>query len=233
MFALASVVTPFFLGAAVGGVASERVAPGTDASAHVWTGPTSIVFGVVAVTTTAFLGAVFLTGDAHRFEAPDLVGHFRRRALGSLAALAVLAVITGFVTHEDSPYVWHGLTHGLGLFFVILAGVASLLTAWLLPRTPGTWLRVSAVGVVGSAVVAWGTAQRPYLLPTSLTVADAAGAPATLTWLAVVTLVALLLVMPAVFLLYWLDTHGELEELTDSELRGGRGTDGDGTVRDG
>ncbi|WP_282696555.1 cytochrome d ubiquinol oxidase subunit II [Streptomyces sp. CC208A] len=219
VFAVASVVTPFFLGAAVGGVASERVAPGTTASADVWAGPTSVVFGLVAVATTAFLGAVFLAGDARRFDAPDLVGYFRRRALGSLAVLTVLAVVTGFVTHEDAPYVWHGLTRGLGLFFVVLAGVAALVTVWLLLRTPGTWVRVAAVGVVASAVVAWGMAQRPYLLPTSLSVADAAGAPSTLTWLAIVTLVALLLVMPAVVLLYWLDTHGELEELSDSELR--------------
>ncbi|MEU7116109.1 cytochrome d ubiquinol oxidase subunit II [Streptomyces sp. NPDC046182] len=233
VFASASVATPFFLGAAVGGVASERVAPGTEASADVWAGPTSLVFGLVAIATTAFLGAAFLTGDARRFDAPDLIGYFKRRALGSLAVLTVLAVVTGFVTHEDSPYVWHGLTHGLGLLFVILAGVAALATAWLLLRTPGTWVRVTAVGVVASAVIAWGMAQRPYLLPTSLTVADAAGASSTLTWLAIVTLVALVVVVPAVVLLYWLDTHGELEELTDSELRRGNGTAGDGAVGDG
>ncbi|MEU9294172.1 cytochrome d ubiquinol oxidase subunit II [Streptomyces sp. NPDC048266] len=230
VFAIASVVTPFFLGAAVGGVASGRVTPGTDASADAWANPTSLVFGLVALATTAFLGAVFLTGDARRFDAPDLVGYFRRRALGSLAVLTVLAVVTGFVTHEDSPYVWHGLTHGLGLFFAVVAGTAAVATVWLLLRTPRVWLRVTAVAVVGSAVLAWGMAQRPYLLPTSLTVADAAGAPATLTWLAVVTLVALVLVVPAVVLLYWLDTHGELEELTDSELRGGEGPAGDGTA---
>jgi cytochrome d ubiquinol oxidase subunit II len=61
-------------------------------------------------------------------------------------------------------------------------------------------------------------AQRPYLLPTSLTVADGAGAPATLTWLIVVTAVAVVLVFPAVALLYWLDARGELEELRDADL---------------
>lgn len=230
VFAVASVVTPFFLGAAVGGVASGRVAPGTEASADAWANPTSLVFGLVAIVATALLGAVFLTGDARRFDAPDLVGYFRRRALGTLAALTALAVITGFVTHEDSPHVWHGLTHGLGLLFVVAAGVATLATVWLLLRPPGAWVRVTAVGVVACAVLAWGMAQRPYLVPTSLTVADAAGAPATLTWLAIVTLVALVLVVPAVVLLYWLDTHGELAELTDAELRGGGGTDGDGAT---
>ncbi|MEU8675441.1 cytochrome d ubiquinol oxidase subunit II [Streptomyces sp. NPDC048560] len=233
VFAVASLVTPFFLGAAVGGVASGRVSPGTDASVDAWSSPTALMFGLVAVATTAFLGAVFLTGDACRFDAPDLVGYFRRRALTSLAVVSALALTTGAVTHEDSPHVWHGLTHGLGLLFVVVAGVSALATALLLVRTPGTWVRVTAVGVVACAVIAWGMAQRPYLVPTSLTVADAAGAPATLTWLAVVTLVALVLVVPAVVFLYWLDTHGELEELTDAELVGGSGADGGDVSRGG
>ncbi|MFD4691078.1 hypothetical protein [Streptomyces sp. NPDC058463] len=65
-----------------------------------------------------------------------------------------------------------------------------------------------------------GPGSAPYLLPESLTVAEGAGASATLTWLAVVTLVALV-VAPAVAFLYWLDTRGELEEPTDADLRQG------------
>ncbi|GGX91838.1 cytochrome d ubiquinol oxidase subunit II [Streptomyces fructofermentans] len=219
VFAVASLVTPFFLGAAAGGIASGRVSVGTEATADAWSNPTSVMFGLLAVAATAFLGAVFLAGDAHRFDAPDLVGHFRQRALGALAVLAALAVLTLLVTHQDAPYVWRGLTRGAGLVFVVLAGAASLVSAWLLRRTPHAAARVAAVSVVAFAVIAWGMAQRPYLIPTSLTVSDAAGAPATLTWLAIVTLVALVLVVPAVALLYWLDTRGELRELTESELR--------------
>ncbi|MFF3686283.1 cytochrome d ubiquinol oxidase subunit II [Streptomyces sp. NPDC002187] len=227
VFAIASLLTPFFLGAAVGGVASGRVSPGTQASADAWSNPTSILFGLLAIAATALLGAVFLAADARRFDAPDLDAYFRRRALGALVVVAVLAVITLFVTHGDAPHVWHGLTHGVGLVFVVLAGVATLVTAWLLLRTSGGWSRITAVGVVASAVIAWGMAQRPYLIPTSLTVAEGAGAATTLRWLALVTLVAVLLVGPAVALLYWLDTHGELEPLTDADLtRGGTGDDG-------
>ncbi|MER6997194.1 cytochrome d ubiquinol oxidase subunit II [Streptomyces sp. NPDC000410] len=227
VFAISSLLTPFFLGAAVGGVASGRAAPGTPASADAWAGPTSLVFGLLAVTTTAFLGAVFLAADARRFDAPDLDGYFRGRALGALAVLAVLSVLTLFVTHSDAPHLWHGLTHGVGLVFVVLAAVATVATGWLLLRTSGAWSRVTAVGVVAAAIIAWGMAQRPYLIPTSLTVAEGAGAPTTLRWLAVVTLVAVLLVGPAVAFLYWLDTHGELEALTDADLRrGGTGDDG-------
>ncbi|MCX4820934.1 cytochrome d ubiquinol oxidase subunit II [Streptomyces sp. NBC_01142] len=219
VFAIASLLTPFFLGAAVGGIASGRVVPGTEASADAWSNPTSILFGLLTVASTAFLAAVFLTGDAARFGVPDLVGYFRLRALGSLVVVAVLGVAALAVTRGDASYVWNGLTGGLGLAFVILAGVCAVATGWLLLRASGVWSRITAVGVVAAAVVAWGVAQRPYLIPTSLTVAEGAGAPTTLRWLAVVTLVAVVLVGPAVILLYWLDTHGELEPLTDADLR--------------
>ncbi|MGX1130664.1 cytochrome d ubiquinol oxidase subunit II [Streptomyces glaucescens] len=219
VFAVSSLLTPFFLGAAAGGIASGRVAPGTPAADDAWSNPTSVLFGLLAVAATALLGAVFLAADARRFDAPELDGYFRKRAFGALAAVAVLAVITLFVTHGDAPHVWRGLTHGAGLAFVIVAVVATLATGGLLLRASGSWSRVAAVTVVGSAVIAWGMAQRPYLIPTSLTVAEGAGAGSTLRWLGVVTLVAVLLVFPAVAFLYWLDTHGELESLADADLR--------------
>ncbi|THA75375.1 cytochrome d ubiquinol oxidase subunit II [Streptomyces sp. A0642] len=223
VFAVASLVTPFFLGAAAGGIASGRVKLGTEASADAWSNPTSVMFGLLAVAATALLGAVFLAADARRFEAPDLVVYFRRRGLLSLAALVVLVVITLVITREDAPHVWHGLTHGAGLVLGVVAGAASLVTAWLLTRAPGGWVRASAVGAVACAVIAWGLAQRPYLLPTSMTVAEGAGAPTTLTWLAFVSLVAVVIVVPAVVFLYWLDTRGDLEELTETDLRQGGG----------
>ncbi|MFG3659827.1 cytochrome d ubiquinol oxidase subunit II [Streptomyces sp. NPDC047706] len=227
IFAVASLLTPFFLGAAAGGVASGRVTAGTAAPADAWSNPTSVLFGLLAVATTALLGAVFLAADARRFQAPDLDGYFRRRAMGALVVVAVLAVITLAVTHQDAPHVWHGLTHGVGLFFVVVAALATLVTAWLLVRPSGAWSRVTAVAVVASAVIAWGMAQRPYVVPTSLTVADGAGAHTTLRWLGLVTLVAVVLVFPAIALLYWLDTRGELEGLTDADLRrGGAGDEG-------
>ncbi|AGS71056.1 cytochrome d ubiquinol oxidase subunit II [Streptomyces collinus] len=221
VFAVASLLTPFFLGAAVGGVASGRVSATTTASTDAWANPTSLLFGLLAIACSATLGAVFLAADARRFEAPDLDRYFRPRALAALGCVAVLAIVTLVVTHGDAPHVWHGLTHGAGLVFVVIAVVATAATVWLLTRASGAWSRVAAVGMVASAVIAWGTAQRPYLIPTSLTIAAGAGAPTTLRWLGIVIIVALVLVIPAVAVLYWLDTQGELEGLTDAELRRG------------
>ncbi|MFF1442399.1 hypothetical protein [Streptomyces sp. NPDC058295] len=68
-------------------------------------------------------------------------------------------------------------------------------------------------------VVAWGLAQRPYLIPTSLTVSEAAGATTTLRWLLLVTAIAVVLVGPPLVLLYRLDTAGALQPLTEADLR--------------
>ncbi|MFF1868510.1 cytochrome d ubiquinol oxidase subunit II [Streptomyces sp. CB03911] len=219
-FAVASLLTPFFLGTVIGSVASGRVRPGTVASADAWANPTSIVAGLLAVCAAAVLGAVFLTADARRFDAPDLVGYFRRRSWAAVAALLVVAAVGLVVTADDASYVHHGLTHGWGLLLVLLSAAAGAVTAVLIAgRSPGR-ARWSAVAAVALAVGAWGVAQRPYLVPTSLTVRQAAGASATLQWMLVVSLVALVLIGPAVAVLYRLDTRGVLEPLTDEDVNG-------------
>ncbi|WP_328540404.1 cytochrome d ubiquinol oxidase subunit II [Streptomyces sp. NBC_00344] len=218
VFAISSLVTPFFLGTAVGSVASGRVAPGTAASADAWANTTSLMAGLVAVTATAFLGSVFLAVDARRFDAPDLFGYFRLRAWISSAALPVIGVIGLTVTDPHAAHVHHGLTHGPGLALVLIAGAAVAVTARLVAGAGAGWARYSSVGAVALLVAAWGLSQRPYLVPTSLTVQQGAGASAPLQWMLIVAAVALVLIGPALVVLYRLDTHGVLEPLTDEDV---------------
>ncbi|MCC9306011.1 cytochrome d ubiquinol oxidase subunit II [Kitasatospora sp. RB6PN24] len=216
-FAVSSLLTPFFLGAVIGGIASGRVAPGVTASADAWSNPTSIITGLMTIGATAYLGAVFLTADAHRYQAPDLVDYFRLRAWCSLAALVVLALIGLPITHHDARFLWSRITTGAPLGLVIAGAVVALVTALLLARRALRWCRYTAVASVVLVIAAWGVAQRPYLLPTSLTVSQAAGAHHTLVWLVIVTGIAVVLVGPSLAVLYWLDTRGKLEALADSD----------------
>ena len=80
--ALASIITPFALGAAVGAIASGQVPVGNAAGDlfSSWLNPTSILVGVLAVATAAYLAAVYLAADAVRLREPDLEGYFRTRA---------------------------------------------------------------------------------------------------------------------------------------------------------
>ena len=57
----------------------------------------------------------------------------------------------------------------------------------------------------------WGVAQFPYLLPTSLKIAQSAAPPDTLSTVIVVFIVAAILVLPALGLLYWLSQKELLE----------------------
>src|SRR6266511_1784950 len=72
VFSLSSILTPFALGAAVGGIASRRVPVGNAAGDQFssWLNPTSLLIGVLAVATAAYMAAVFLCGDAARLGEP-------------------------------------------------------------------------------------------------------------------------------------------------------------------
>ena len=69
-----------------------------------------------------------------------------------------------------------------------------------------------AAGAVVAVIWGWGVAQYPYLLPETLTIEDGAAASETLTALLVVFGVAVVVVLPALGLLYTLSQRSLLEE---------------------
>jgi cytochrome d ubiquinol oxidase subunit II len=72
--------------------------------------------------------------------------------------------------------------------------------------------RPLAVGAVVAVVWGWGVAQHPYLLPQVLTI-DAGAAPSdTLTALLIVLAIAVVLVLPAIGLLFTLTQRSLIEE---------------------
>jgi cytochrome bd ubiquinol oxidase subunit II len=212
-FAVSSVVTPFFMGTVVGAVASGRVPVGNaegDALTS-WLNPVSLVLGALFVATGAYLAAVFLVSDARRFSDPDLVGYFAVRARAAAVVAGALAVAGIFTLRSDARFVYDGLTtEALPLVLVsLLCGAGALVLLW---RGAPHGIRPLAVGAVVGVIWAWGVAQYPYLLPQTLTIDEGAGASETLTALLVVFGVALLVVVPALALLYTLDQRTVLEE---------------------
>jgi cytochrome d ubiquinol oxidase subunit II len=202
VFALSSVITPFFLGAVVGGIASGRVpAEGYGDRWTSWVNPTSVLGGVIAVGTCAFLAGVFLCADADSTARPDLTATLRARTL-MVGAVTGAIVFAGLLPlHDDAPTLWHGLTHqALPLILIsALAGLATMILVWT--RRYGV-ARLGAVVAVASVVSGWGIGQYPWLLVDQVTIADAGGADATLTALLIVVAVAGVTVLPALGLLY-------------------------------
>jgi cytochrome d ubiquinol oxidase subunit II len=210
-FATSSVITPFFLGTVVGGIASGRVpTEGYGDPVGSWLNPTSVLGGVLAVLVCAVVAAVFLVAEARRRARSDLEPGFRRRALGAAGVTGVVALAGIGVLHADAPRLFDRLiSRGLPLVLAsVVCGTAALV---LLPRGDPALLRVLGVGAVVAVVAGWGVAQYPYLLGTHLPI-DAGAAPAaTLVALTVVAAVAVVLVVPSLGLLFVLEQRGRLD----------------------
>jgi cytochrome d ubiquinol oxidase subunit II len=104
LFASSSVITPFFFGTAVGAVASGRVpASGMAPLWSVWLSPTSILGGVLAVGTCAWLAAVFLAADCDRAGEEALARYFARRAKVAGVALGAVSLAGMLVLRSDAP----------------------------------------------------------------------------------------------------------------------------------
>jgi cytochrome bd ubiquinol oxidase subunit II len=95
---------------------------------------------------------------------------------------------------------------------MILSAACGLGVVVLLARGARRGTRALAVGAVVGVVWGWGVAQFPYLLPEPLTISDGAAPGATLTAVLVVFGVAVVLVIPALALLYTLSQRSMLIE---------------------
>jgi len=210
-FASSSVLTPFMLGAVVGGIASGRVPAGehTGDALRSWLNPTSLLGGVMAVVVCAFLAAVYLTADADRRDRPELVRFFRRRAVASGVVGGLVALVGVFVLQHDAPNLFHGLTHR-GAPLVAVSALAGAATLVLLLRAHYAWARFSAALAVVAVLFGWATGQYPYMLEHSLRISDAAGAHATLVAILVVLGAGGLLLVPALVWLFVLMQRGVL-----------------------
>jgi cytochrome d ubiquinol oxidase subunit II len=210
-FAISSVLAPFFLGAVVGGIASGRVpAAGHGDPITSWLNPTSLLGGVLAVLTCAFVAAVFLAAEARRRDDAALEAWFRRRSQVTAGVTGVVALAGIAVLHADSPELFDALsTRGLPL--VLLSGICGLASLLLVRRLAPRVVQGLAVLAVAAIIAGWGTAQYPHLLGTHTTIAEAAAPAPTLVALTVVAAVALAIVVPSMALLFALAQRGSLE----------------------
>ena len=203
LFGLSSIITPFFLGAIAGAIASGRVPPGNAAGDPIgsWLNPTSLLGGILAVGICAYLAAVYLTSDARRRGDKVLADAFRRRALVMGAAVGVVAMAGIVVLANDAPTLYDGLiTRALPL--VILSALAGLVSLVLLGRRRFGAARLTAGLAVGAILWGWAVAQYPDLLVGSLTVRQASALEATLMALLISLLVGAVLVVPSMIALF-------------------------------
>jgi cytochrome d ubiquinol oxidase subunit II len=210
-FAISSVVTPFFMGAVVGAIAAGNVpADGNGAAFSSWLEPLPLLTGAMFVATGAYLSAIFLVGDARRAGDAELETYFVRRGLAAAAVAGVAAAFGLIELHAEARYIFDRLT-SQGLPLVILSALCGIALLAVLLRGWRRPLRPLAAGAVVAVIWGWGVAQFPYLLPTSLTISEAAAPSATMDVIFVVFAIAAVLVLPSLGLLYTLTQRDLLE----------------------
>jgi cytochrome d ubiquinol oxidase subunit II len=210
-FAISSILTPFALGTMVGAIASRRVPVGNAQGDFVtsWLNGTSIAVGVLAVATSAYLAAVYLSADAHRDRDRELEDWFRGRALAGAVVTGGLGIGAAVVVHGDAHALYAELVSWPGLAGVIVSGLAGLATIALVWRRRFDLARASAALAVAGMIAGWALAQEPLLLP-GLTVDQAAAANSTLVALLIAIVIGAILLFPSLGLLFRLLLGGRL-----------------------
>jgi cytochrome bd ubiquinol oxidase subunit II len=209
VFAGSSLIAPFFLGTVAGGIASGRVpAEGRGDLWSSWLNPTSLLGGVIAVGTCAFLAGVFLTADAARGGRAELAASLRARTLvvGALTGAVVFGALVPIL--RDAPTLAAGLM-GQAAPLIVVSALAGAATLVLVAGRRYGPARVTAVAAVAAVVSGWGVGQYPWLLVDEITIEDAAGADATLVGLLVVVGLACVVVLPPLVYLFRLTQSRE------------------------
>jgi cytochrome bd ubiquinol oxidase subunit II len=210
VFSISSILVPFSLGAALGGIATDRVPVG-NAAGDLWTSwlnATSVFIGVLAVATSAYIAAVYLAADAAHDGEVALEGGFRRRALLAGSAAGALAIAGIFVTAADNHHLFHSLSSGRALPAAIASGVFGIATLVLVKRRHYEPARYGAALAVAAIIVGWTLSRWPELLP-GLRLHQAAAGHDTLVCLVVAVLGGGAIVFPALALLFRLALVGQ------------------------
>jgi cytochrome d ubiquinol oxidase subunit II len=175
-----------------------------------WLNPLSITIGVLAVAVSAYMAAVFLSGDAVRHGNPALAERFRTRALAAGVGAGAAALAGIVVLHVDAERLFTRLTQGDGLPALIVsvaAGVATLALLWRRRYEPARYTSALAVAAI---IAGWALAQNPVLLR-GLTIREAAASHDTLVAVVVAVLAGAVLLFPSLALLFRLTLRGELD----------------------
>lgn len=190
VFGVASLLTPFFLGDAVGAVATGRYA---------WASPFALAVGLFATAVCAQIAAIFILRE---MSTSPLQDDFRRRAVRATIAVWLLGALPAAVAAATEPSLVHALERPLAVTAIIAALIAGLIVIACVRLRADVPARI-AVGAEAAAILAgWVLAQGPNLVPVRFTYAEAAANDATIVAFLVATAVGAVVLVPSMALLF-------------------------------
>jgi cytochrome d ubiquinol oxidase subunit II len=189
VFGIASILTPFFFGAAVGGLTQGRFA---------WTSPFALTVGLFAVTLCAQLAAVFLTMET----TAELRGDFRIRAILATFALATVGALALAIAAATTPATFASLLQARAWPPIAAAMVLGLAALGLLWTGRNAAARVVVALETVAILIGWYASAAPYLIPGEMTYAQAAAPDITLNAFLWIVASGAILLVPSLILLF-------------------------------
>jgi cytochrome bd ubiquinol oxidase subunit II len=208
-FAIASVITPFVLGVAIGTVASGAAA---NAFGHVgdrsfvevfvspWLDWFPLSVGALTLALFAFLAAVYLgvaaTSDGLRED-------FRKRALLSAIAVFVFAALALVAAWRGAPQIVSGVTESSWALVLQLAtGVAAIVAIVALWTRHFALARLAVGAQVSLILWGWALAQFPFIVPPTLSIRETAAPDVTLMLLVIGVAAGAAILIPSLRFLF-------------------------------
>lgn len=202
IFAVSSILTPFALGIAVTSIATGKIvfANGrVQAEPWFWTGPFTLVGGLVGMAVCAFLAPIYMTVRTDG----ELRNDFRKQGIIAGLLLGILTTVEIPVAMADAPLFAGRLLAFRVAPFLGMSVVFGITTQILLWKSRFLWAQIAAAGTIALTITGFGAAMYPDLLIGQLSLAAAAAPPATLRSYFLVLVIGTIILVPSLLLLYW------------------------------
>ncbi|MBC8090285.1 MAG: cytochrome d ubiquinol oxidase subunit II [Phycisphaerae bacterium] len=213
VFSVASVFTPVLLGMCIGTVVAGNIPMHETPAAAVLATPTFVAryieswctlfalsIGLLTLALFALLAATYLTVEA---RTPEIRDDFRKRALWSALAVALIAALSGVLARRDAPLVFSALTTGTrGVLLLSTTTFFALGALWALWKRHYLIARVAVAAEAIFIVWGWAWAQYPFMMPPSRTIDSLAAPRATLLWVMGTLIAGTAILLPSFFYLF-------------------------------
>jgi cytochrome d ubiquinol oxidase subunit II len=203
VFGVASLISPFLLGLAFGVVTRGGVRIDETGNVRLmgpadWLRPYAAGCGLLALSTCAYLAAVYLVVETSGALRED----FRLRAIIAGTATAALALFVLALAWRDANWFFHQLISPRS-WPVLAAGLACFAaSAWAVFARRYRLSRVFAAGEIVLLLLGWGLAHQPYLVYPDITLRRAAAPAPTIAFMLATLPLGALLLIPSLWLLF-------------------------------
>jgi cytochrome d ubiquinol oxidase subunit II len=216
LFSVASVITPFAFGVALGATGGGEIKLNDGAVTSglfaPWMHPFPILFGLTAVCACAFLTMSYMTTRS----SGDLREDFRLRGLLAGVAVGMLGIITLAVARWDASGFWGLWQRAAPEWMLGVAAASGLVALLVLWRRWYALAPAASGGAVALLVAAWGVIQYPYFIVPSQSMFDVASSQTMIRSALVGLLCGAVILIPSLLLLYLSFVSENAEEAPES-----------------